>query len=135
MFISTSNPISPGVIQMSLSRCESKEAPCCLSTVGFIPALTRTGQAPFRASGGPTPADEASFSHAYSPFVVAAYCCPSGFGMPGMSRPLPLWQPCSASLNGRDAVEYDGSAAPCVALVTCPPLLCQEATPGADVAR
>src|SRR3989442_10886242 len=76
-------------VQTRLSRCESKEAPCCLSTVGFIPALTRTGQAPFSASGGPTPADEASFSHAYSPFVVAAYCCPSGFGMPGVSRPLP----------------------------------------------
>jgi len=70
-------------------ECESKEAPCCLSTAGFIPALTRTGQAPFSASGGPTPADKASFSHASSPFVVAAYCCPSGFGMPGMSRPLP----------------------------------------------
>ena len=70
-------------------ECESKEAPCCLSTAGFIPALTRTGQAPFSASGGPTPADKASFSHASSPFVVAASCCPSGFGMPGMSRPLP----------------------------------------------
>jgi len=76
-------------VLLRLSRCESKEAPCCLSTVGFIPALTRTGQAPFSASGGPTPADEASFSHAYSPCVVAASCCPSGFGMPGMSRPLP----------------------------------------------
>jgi hypothetical protein len=59
--------------------CESKEAPCCLSTVGFVPALTRTGQVPFSASGGPTPADNTSFSHSYSPFVVAAYCCPSGF--------------------------------------------------------
>ena len=76
-------------VQLRLSRCESKEAPCCLSTVGCIPALPRTGQAPFSASGGPTPADEASFSHAYSPCVVAASCCPSGFGMPGMSRPLP----------------------------------------------
>jgi hypothetical protein len=34
------------------AECESKEAPCCLSTAGFIPALTRTGQAPFSASGG-----------------------------------------------------------------------------------
>src|SRR5438128_12573891 len=83
-------------IDLRLSRCESKEAPCCLSTVGFIPALTRTGQAPFSASGGPTPADEASFSHAYSPFVVAAYCCPSGFGMPGVSRPLPPVGPAGA---------------------------------------
>ena len=27
------------------SRCASKEAPCCLSTGGCMPALTRTGQA------------------------------------------------------------------------------------------
>src|SRR3989442_13745625 len=32
-------------IHLRLSRCESKEAPCCLSTVGFTPALIRTGQA------------------------------------------------------------------------------------------
>ena len=38
------------------SEWESKEAPCCLSAVGFIPALPRTGQARFRASGGPIPA-------------------------------------------------------------------------------
>jgi len=30
--------------------------PCCLSAVEFRPAPTRTGQAPFSASGGPTPA-------------------------------------------------------------------------------
>jgi hypothetical protein len=30
---------------LRLSRCRSKEAPCCLSAVGFIPAPTRTGQA------------------------------------------------------------------------------------------
>jgi hypothetical protein len=75
--------------QLPTPECESKEAPCCLSTAGFIPALTRTGQAPFSASGGPTPAAKAAFSHASSPCVVAASCCPSGFGLPGMSRPLP----------------------------------------------
>jgi hypothetical protein len=32
----------------------SKEAPCCLSAVGFIPAPPHTGQARFRASGAPT---------------------------------------------------------------------------------
>jgi hypothetical protein len=49
--------------------------------------------------------------------------------------PFPLWQSFSASLDGRDAVEYYGSAAPCVALVTCPPILYQEATTGSGVAR
>jgi hypothetical protein len=61
---------------------------------------------PFSASGGPTPADEASFSHAYSPFVVAASCCPSGsLACPECLDPFPLWQPFSASLDGRDSVE------------------------------
>src|SRR4029453_482943 len=36
--------------------------------------------------------------------------------------PFPLWQPFSASLDGRDAVEYYGSAAPAMALVTSPPI-------------
>jgi len=49
--------------------------------------------------------------------------------------PFPLWQPFSASLDGRDAVEYYGSAAPAMALVTSPPILNQEATTGSGVAR
>ena len=53
-----------------------------------IPSVRDTAH-PCSASGGPTPADTASFSYVYSPFVVAASCCPSGFGMPSMSRPLP----------------------------------------------
>ena len=35
-------------------RCESKEAPCYLSVVGFIPALTHTGRATFIAPSVPT---------------------------------------------------------------------------------
>ena len=49
--------------------------------------------------------------------------------------PFPLWQPFSASLDGRDAVEYYGSAAPAMTLVTSPPILDQEAAAGSGVAR
>jgi hypothetical protein len=49
--------------------------------------------------------------------------------------PFPLGQPFSASLDGRDAVEYDGSAAPARAWGTSPPSLGQEAAAGSGVAR
>jgi hypothetical protein len=54
---------------------------------------------------------------------------------PECRDPFPLGQPFSASLDGRDAVEYDGSAAPARAWGTSPPSLGQEAAAGSGVAR
>jgi hypothetical protein len=68
---------------------ESKEAPCCLAAVGFIPALPHTGQAPFSASGVPTPVAYGIFAFLRCLPFTTAYCCPSSVRMPGMSRPLP----------------------------------------------
>jgi len=54
----------------------------------FPSSAPHTGQARFRASGAPNPAGSVPIFAFYSPFVLAAYCCPSGFRVPGMSRPL-----------------------------------------------
>src|SRR5262245_14037473 len=60
------------------------------------------------------------------PLVLRAYCSPSGFSVPGISRPLPLCPALPDSLDGRNSVEYYGSAAPPLALATYPPTLLRE---------
>src|SRR6266446_1302398 len=54
---------------------ESKEAPCCLAAVGFIPALPHTGQAPSSASGVPTPVAYCIFAFILCLPFTTAYCC------------------------------------------------------------
>jgi hypothetical protein len=57
------------------------------------------------------------------------------FECPECLDPFALCWPFSSALGGRNATDYYGSAAPAVALVTCPPILLQEATTGSGVAR
>ena len=57
------------------------------------------------------------------------------FECPECLDPFALCWPFSSALGGRNSTGYYGSAVPVVALVTCPPILPQEATTGSDVAR
>ena len=61
------------------------------------------------------------------PLVLRAYRSPSGFSVPGISSPFPLCPALPDSLDGRDSVEYYGSAAPLLALAISPPTLKQGA--------
>jgi len=115
--------------------CGSKEAPCCLSAVGFLPAPTRTGQAPLSASGGPTPAAYA-FSHDTSPSVPDSILlslrispCPEFLG------PLPLCPAFPDSLDGRDPVEYYGPALPARSIGDLSTYPFREALAASSVAR
>ncbi len=89
---------------------------------GIPPSAPRTGQVAFTTSGGPIPAASA-FSHilhavGYESLVLSLWF----FLCPECLDPFPLCPAFPDSLDGRDSVEYYGSAAPASALVTYPPI-------------
>ena len=103
--------------------CRSKEAPCCLSTAGFIPAPTRTGRARFRAPSVPIRLPYgifalATFEERYDSILLSVplSLCPVCLD------PFALCRLLSDSLGGRHSTDYCGSAAPVKALATCPPI-------------
>ena len=69
-----------------------RTAPCCISAVGFRPALPAPDKHVSAHPAFQIRLEFLPFSPSYSPFVMAAYCCPSGFRVPGISRPLCLVQ-------------------------------------------
>ena len=79
---------------------------------GFPPSAPRTGQVAFTTSGGPIPAALRIFAFSIAFGYESLLLSLRRSECPECLDPFPLWQPFSASLDGRDAVEYYGSAAP-----------------------
>src|SRR6266851_1305641 len=98
-------------------------------------ALPRTGQARFRASGGPIPAEKSHFRiHTHLSLWQPSAARPA-FECPEYLDPFALCRPFSCALGGRDATDYYGSAAPPVALATCRPPPSGGAAGGSGVAH
>ena len=94
---------------------------------GLPPSAPRTGQVAFTTSGAPIPAAVA-FSHSPMAFGCESLLLSrSPSECPEYLAPFPLCPALPDSLDGRDSVEYYGSAAPLLALATSPPTLKQGA--------
>src|SRR5262249_13579556 len=98
-----------------------RTAPCCLSAVGFRPALP----APDKELS-PHPALQLrlllAFSHSPS-FDFESLLLSLRFSeCPEFLDPFPLSSGFPEALDGRYSVGYYGSAAPTRSLVTCPPI-------------
>src|SRR5215470_17648615 len=105
---------------------ESKDGALLPFSSRFPSSAPHTGQVALTTSGAPTPA-ACAFSHFYHLTLARAYCSPFGCSWcPECLDPFPLYPAFPDSLDGRDSVEYYGSAAPLLALATCPPTLCRE---------
>jgi len=90
---------------------------------GIPPSAPRTGQVAFTTSGAPIPATYV-FSHCtcvlrYDSLLLSVRL----FECPEFLDPFPLCPVLPDSLDGRNSVEYYGSAAPPMALATYLPTL------------
>ena len=93
---------------------------------GIPPSAPHTGQVAFTTSGAPTPA-ACAFSHILHTFGYESLLLSRWFFLcPECLDPFPLCPAFPDSLVGRDSHEYYGSAAPLLALATCPPTLYRE---------
>jgi hypothetical protein len=118
-----------------------RTAPCCLSAVGFRPALPTPDkhlsahpafQPTMFVASVPFPWRRCSLDFSMMQPSVARCCCPwNGWFL----DPFALCWFFSSALGGRHATDYYGSAAPVVALATCPPTPCGGASAGSGVAR
>ena len=88
----------------------------------FPPSPPHTGQAPFSASGVPIRLPCGIFAASTVRDVHGGLLPPASHSIsPVCLDPFALWQLFSASLDGRHATDYYGSAAPAGTLATCPP--------------
>src|SRR5215831_6664214 len=93
---------------------------------GFPPSAPRTGQGAFTTSGAPIPAALRIFAFSMALGYESLVLSLRRSECPECLDPFPLYPAFPDSLGGRDAAEYYGSAAPPLALATCPPTLCRE---------
>jgi hypothetical protein len=90
---------------------------------GFPPSAPRTGQVAFTTSGGPIPAAPRIFAFSIAFGYESLLLSLRRSECPECLDPFPLYPAFPDSLGGRNSAEYYGSAAPLVALATCPPTL------------
>ena len=105
---------------------ESEDGALLPLSSGFPPNAPRTGQVAFTTSGAPIPAAHRIFAHTLLLWFREPIALPLGFLCPESLDSFPLRPALPDSLDGRDSVEYYGSAAPPLALATSLPTLCRE---------
>src|SRR5215831_15508325 len=105
---------------------ESKDGALLPFSSGFPPSAPRTGQGAFTTSGAPIPAALRIFAFSMALGYESLVLSLRRSECPECLDPFPLYPAFPDSLGGRDAAEYYGSAAPPVALATCPPTLGRE---------